>query len=161
MGQLQERLTAEAAVPPDGWLEPLVLAGIFKGLQSITKSTEEFSEFTEAVHTLQQEGPDGYPGGTMGPGRTLEGSQADSLGFLKVSGPAFSIHDLLLFHLDVLLFHFLATRMGKARIQKSWARWYMPAIPALGSGRLESQKVKAGAGEIDQQVKHMPPSLTT
>ena len=99
---------AEAAVPPDRWLEPLVLAGIFKGLQRITKSTEELSEFTEAVHTLQQEGLDGYPGGTMGPGRTLKGSLAVCLGFLKVNGPAFSIHDLLLFHLEVLPFDFLA-----------------------------------------------------
>jgi hypothetical protein len=74
----------------------------------------------------------------MGPGRTLKGSLAVCLGFLKVNGPAFSIHDLLLFHLEVLPFDFLATRMGKARSQKSWAWWWTPALSTLGRGKWEA-----------------------
>lgn len=80
----------------------------------------------------------------MGPGGALEGSLAVDLGFLKVSGPAVSIHDLLLLHLHDLLFDFLATRMGKARAQRSWARRRMPAMPARGSVGLEDQRFRAG-----------------
>lgn len=130
------RLTAKAAVPPDGWPQPLVLTGYLEGVQRLAECTEELPEFTEAVHAAHQEGLERHVRGTLGPGGTLEGSVAGCLGSLKVFGTAFSIHDLLLFHLDAVLFNFVATRTEKARTQKSWAWQCMPVTERLeGAGQ--------------------------
>lgn len=99
---------AEAAVPPDGRPEPLVLAGHLEGVQRLAERVEELPELTEAVHAAHQEGLERHAGGTLGPGRALQGGVAGRLSSLEVVGTAFSVHDLLLLHLDAVLFDFVA-----------------------------------------------------
>lgn len=95
----QRTLTAEAAVPPERDPDTLPLAGGPEGLQGLAEHKAEATELTELVGAAHQEGPEGQAGGTLGPGRSLQGRLAVPPGHLEVGWPAVSIQVLLVLSL--------------------------------------------------------------